>query len=197
MDNKILILLAVKEELGRENVAKLAEQHDVAITGVGKLRAYEATLKALQQKEYKTVINVGTSGSFRHNIGTILSPSKVVQGDIYIDSIFATQPELLDTGDPDISIVSSDDFIGSDTPELKRRLLEPHDCMDMESYAMVRAIKLHSELNGTQTPKIHILKIISDACDGTVEDWNSRIVRLRPHLFEALYNLIDSINQDK
>lgn len=193
MNNKILILLAVAEELGQENLATLATQCDICLTGVGKLRAFEATLKALQKQEYHTIINVGTSGSFRHPIGTILRPSSVVQGDIYIDSIFATQPEELATGDKNISIVSSDDFIGSDTPEQKRSLLEPHDCMDMESYAMIRAIKFHSEFRGKEMPETHILKIVSDACDGTVEDWSSRIERLRPSLYTALCQLIESI----
>ena len=35
MDNKILILLAVAEELGQENITALTEQCDVHLMGVG------------------------------------------------------------------------------------------------------------------------------------------------------------------
>ena len=46
---KILILLAVEEELGAENIAALSASHTLRLMGVGKLRAYEATLHALHE----------------------------------------------------------------------------------------------------------------------------------------------------
>ncbi|MBR7114341.1 MAG: hypothetical protein IKC66_00155, partial [Alistipes sp.] len=129
-------------------------------------------------------------GSFRHPFGTLLQPSAVVQGDIYIDSIFSTELELLGTGDEGCSIASSDNFIGADTPAEQRRLIEPHDCMDMESYAIVRATKFYARQSGKAVPQIYMLKVVSDACDGTIEDWESRVERLRPTLIEAARELI-------
>ena len=193
---KILILLAVEEELGAENITALSATHTLRLMGVGKLRAYEATLRALREENYDVVINVGTCGSFRHPYATLLRPSVVAQGDIYLDSIFASRPIALSTGDEGISIVSSDNFIGEETPAAQREKIAGFDCMDMESYAVVRAVRLHSSLEGKPEPKIYMLKAVSDGADGTIGDWSERVEALRPVLREALDNLIKEINDE-
>ena len=193
---KILILLAVEEELGAENITALSATHTLRLMGVGKLRAYEATLRALREENYDVVINVGTCGSFRHPYATLLRPSVVAQGDIYLDSIFASRPIALSTGDEGISIVSSDNFIGEETPAAQREKIAGFDCMDMESYAVVRAVRLHSSLEGKPEPKIYMLKAVSDGADGTIGDWSERVEELRPVLREALDNLIKEINDE-
>lgn len=193
MAKKILILLAVEEELGADHIAALSSSCSLRLMGVGKLRAYEATLKALHEQDYDVVINVGTCGSFRHPYATVLRPSVIVQGDVYIDSIFASKPITINTGYENVSIVSSDNFIGEDTPVAQRKLISSFDCMDMEAYAVVRAVKLHSVLNEKLMPQVHMLKIVSDGADGTIGDWSERVERLRPLLMEALCNLINEI----
>ena len=195
---KILILLAVEEELGAENITALSATHTLRLMGVGKLRAYEATLRALREENYDVVINVGTCGSFRHPFATVLRPKVVAQGDVYIDaeSVFYSEPELLTTGDEGCRIASSDNFIGVDTPETLRRLIEPYDCMDMESYAIVRAIRFHATQQAKAMPEIHMIKVVSDGCDGTVDDWQTRIERLRPTLLAAAQQLIEEINRE-
>lgn len=197
MQNKrILILLAVEEELGADNIAALSAAHTLRRMGVGKLRASEATLRALYEQDYDVVINVGTCGSFRHPYATLLRPSVVAQGDIYLDSMFASKPIVLSTGEDGVSIVSSDNFIGEDTPAEQRRKIEVFDCMDMEAYAVVRAVKFNSSLRGKPLPKIYMLKIVSDGADGTIGDWSERIERLRPLLNDALENLIKEIEDE-
>ena len=193
---KILILLAVEEELGAENITALSATHALRLMGVGKLRAYEATLRALREENYDVVINVGTCGSFRHPYATLLRPSVVAQGDIYLDSIFASKPIALSTGDECVSIVSSDNFIGEDTPAAQREKIAGFDCMDMESYAVVRAVGLHSSLEGKPEPKVYMLKAVSDGADGTIGDWSERVEALRPVLRGALDNLIKEINDE-
>ena len=193
---KILILLAVEEELGAENITALSATHALRLMGVGKLRAYEATLRALREENYDVVINVGTCGSFRHPYATLLRPSVVAQGDIYLDSIFASKPIALSTGDEGVSIVSSDNFIGEDTPAAQREKIAGFDCMDMESYAVVRAVRLHSSLEGKPAPKVYMLKAVSDGADGTIGDWSERVEALRPVLREAFENLIKEINDE-
>lgn len=193
---KILILLAVEEELGAENITALSATHTLRLMGVGKLRAYEATLRALREENYDVVINVGTCGSFRHPYATLLRPSVVAQGDIYLDSIFASKPVVLSTGDGGVSIVSSDNFIGEDTPAAQREKIAGFDCMDMESYAVVRAVRLHSSFEGKPAPKVYMLKAVSDGADGTIGDWSERVEALRPVLRGALDNLIKEINDE-
>ena len=193
---KILILLAVEEELGAENITALSATHALRLMGVGKLRAYEATVRALREDDYDVVITLGTCGSFRHPYATLLRPSVVAQGDIYLDSIFASKPVVLSTGDEGVSIVSSDNFIGEDTPAAQREKIAGFDCMDMESYAVVRAVRLHSSLEGKPEPKVYMLKAVSDSADGTIGDWSERVEALRPVLREALDNLIKEINDE-
>lgn len=193
---KILILLAVEEELGAENITALSAAHTLRLMGVGKLRAYEATLRALREDDYDVVINLGTCGSFRHPYATLLRPSVVAQGDIYLDSIFASKPVVLSTGDEGVSIVSSDNFIGEDTPAAQREKIAGFDCMDMESYAVVRAVRLHSSLEGKPEPKVYMLKAVSDGADGTIGDWSERVEALRPVLRGALDNLIKEIDDE-
>lgn len=196
-NNKTLLLVALEAELGAENVAILSERCEIRMTGMGKLLAYESTLAALQEQEHDTIINIGTCGSFRHPFATVLRPNRVAQGDVYIDpeSVFYSAPEMLETGDDGCAIASSDNFIGADTPDSLRRLIEPYDCMDMESYAIVRAVRFHSARQGRPMPKIYMIKVVSDGCDGTVDDWQSRIERLRPTLLAATQELLNEINE--
>ena len=197
MTKKILLLMALEAEMGKENIAAIAERCDVHFIGMGKLNAFEATMRALVQGEYECVINVGTCGSFSHPFGSTLYPEAALQGDVYIDheGLFFTPAEHLGTGDEGCTIVSSDNFIGDDTPKRQRTLLEPYDCMDMEAYAVVRAVRLHSSLHGVDEPTIYLAKIVSDGCDGSVGDWESRIAQLRPTVRAAVEHIINKIEQ--
>ena len=195
-NKKILILLAVEEELGDENISAIAARHTLRLTGVGKLRAYESTLRALHEADYDVIINIGTCGSFSHPYATLLRPSVVAQGDIYLDSMFATKPLTLPTGDEGISIVSSDNFIGEDTPAAQREKIAKFDCMDMESYAVLRAIRLHASLEGKPAPEVYMLKMVSDGADATIGDWSERIEGLRPLLREELEKLLNVLEDE-
>lgn len=199
MTKKILLLMALEAEMGKENIAAIAERCDVHFIGMGKLNAFEATMRALAQGEYESVINVGTCGSFSHPFGSTLYPEATLQGDVYIDpeGLFFTPAEHLGTGDEGCTIVSSDNFIGDDTPKRQRTLLAPYDCMDMEAYAVVRAVRLHSSLHGVDEPTIYLAKIVSDGCDGSVGDWESRIAQLRPTVRAVVEQIINKIEQTK
>ena len=186
---KVLLLIAVPEELGEKALNKISQRCDVALTGVGKLNAFEATYKAMQGGEYHTVINLGTCGSSKHSGGSILRPGVVTQGDIYIDSPFATEPINLATGDAEQSICSSDNFIGADTAPSQLKLLEPFDCFDMESYAIYRAIRFYCQQSEREMPTLELIKVVSDSGDETLEDWSARLENLR----ERLYNALDEV----
>ena len=188
--NRILLLIAVAEELGHKALEQISTRCDIALTGVGKLNAFEATLLALQKDEYDVIINLGTCGSSKHSAGSVLRPSTIAQGDIYIDSPFATKPIHLATGNAEQSICSSDNFIGVDTPPAQLQLLEPYDCFDMESYAIIRAIDFYSKRNNRTRPTIEMIKIVSDSGDETLEDWSTRLENLRATLCNALNEVL-------
>ena len=185
--------------MGADNIATIAERCDVCFIGMGKLNAFEATMKALASGEYRYVINVGTCGSFSHPFGSTLYPSAAWQGDVYIDpnGLFFTPAEQLNTGVEGCNIVSSDSFIGDDTPLRQRELLAPYDCMDMESYAIMRAIYFHSKHSNSPLPEVHMIKIVSDAADGTLEEWKERIERLQSKLRDATLAKIETIRNNQ
>ena len=193
---RVLVVAALEDEFGEEGVRRLSEFCDLKFTGVGKLRAFEATAAALEGCDYDIVVNAGTCGSLRHAAGTVLRPSEIVQGDIYIDSIFATRPERTETGDAGVSIVSSDDFIGPDTPIVKRAAAERYDCFDMESYAVARAVGFHARVRGGRRPLLAFVKLVSDNADGSAEEWSVRIAGLRPALVDAAEKVIRELVYD-
>lgn len=194
--HKILLLVALPAELGEEAATTLSTRCDIRYTGVGKISAYEATLSALQQGEYDVVINAGTCGSFRHPFATVLYPARVAQGDAFIGTDFATSEEELHTGNSITVIISGDNFIGEDTPEAHRKLIAEYDCMDMESYAIVRAVKFFAGQHSTPVPKIYMTKVVSDGADGSIGDWASRLKKLRPTLLDAIIATIDNANRE-
>ena len=188
--HKVLLLIAVTEELGEKTLNRINQRCDIALTGVGKLNAFEATYKALQSGDYDTVINLGTCGSSKHSGGSILHPSIIAQGDIYIDSPFATEPIELTTGNAEQSICSSDNFIGADTPQSQLKLIEPFDCFDMESYAIYRAIKFYCQQHERKMPSLELIKVVSDSGDETLEEWSERLENLRYRLYDALNEVL-------
>lgn len=194
MSNKnhnILLLVALPAELGEEATKILTTQCDICYTGVGKICAYESALAALIHGKYDIVINAGTCGSFRHSFATILCPSRVAQGDAYIGTDFATPEENILTGDSRTAIISGDNFIGENTPEEHRQLIAGYDCMDMESYAIVRATKFYAEHFNKVRPRIYMTKVVSDGADGSIGDWATRLEILRPTLLKAIQQTIE------
>lgn len=181
---RVLLLAAVEDELG-DAAAGLARRCDVVFTGVDKLRAFEAALAALSRHDYAAVVNVGTCGSLVHRAGTVLRPSEVWQGGLYIDSVFATEPERVESGDRDISLVSVDSFISPATPREELDVLARYDCFEMEGYAILRAIRFHASMHGGRMPYVAMIKGVSDNVDGTIDDWFVKLGRVRPALIAA------------
>ena len=195
-NHKILLLVALPAELGEDAATKLAQYCDIRYTGIGKISAYEATLSALMQGNYYAIINAGTCGSFRHPFATVLHPSRVAQGDAYIGTDFATPEEDLHTGNEKVSIIAGDNFIGEDTPESHRKLIAEYDCMDMESYAIVRAVKFFATQSNRPLPSIYMTKVVSDCADGSIDDWATRLAKLRPTLHDAIMQTIHQAEKE-
>ena len=190
---KILLLVALPAELGEDKAKHLAQYCDICYIGIGKLTSFESTLSALQKNNYDIIINAGTAGSFRHPFATILHPSQIVQGDAFLGTDFATEPLHTKTGESNTSILSGDNFIGKDTPESYRTMISSYDCMDMESYAIMRAIKHHSASSNMPEPQVHFIKVVSDGADGSIGDWAARLQHLRPTLQTAIEELISTL----
>ena len=162
---KILILVATPKELGSFDLNDKGVK--VVFTGIGKLNAYQKTRQALRQEHFDIILNVGTCGSDKHPIGTILRPSIIRQGDAFLIHGFDNKAFEV-SGDPNVSILTGDNFISKvynsdgilSLPEKARDF----DAFDMESYAIATAAAF-------MLRNVYFLKIVSDNLDGSVKDW--------------------------
>ncbi|MCI5716952.1 MAG: hypothetical protein MR292_01000 [Alistipes sp.] len=189
---RVLLLAAVEDELG-DDAADLARRCDLVFTGVGKLRAFEATLAALSRHDYAAVVNVGTCGSLVHRTGTVLRPSEVWQGGLYIDSVFASEPERVASGSAGVSLVTVDNFISPETPRAELDVLARYDCFEMEGYAVLRALRFHAAQHGGRMPRVMMVKGVSDNVDGSLEEWFVKLERVRPALIDATDSVLTEL----
>ena len=189
---RVLLLAAVEDELG-DDAADLARRCDLVFTGVGKLRAFEATLAALLRHDYAAVVNVGTCGSLVHRAGTVLRPSEVWQGGLYIDSVFASEPERVASGSAGVSLVTVDNFISPETPRAELDVLARYDCFEMEGYAVLRALRFHAAQHGGRMPRVMMVKGVSDNVDGSLEEWFVKLERVRPALIDATDSVLTEL----
>jgi hypothetical protein len=65
--------------------------------------------------------------------------------------------------------------------------------MDMEAYAILRAIKFHAKQRKERAAELHLIKIVSDGADASVEEWSKRIERLRPALLNATLEKLSTL----
>lgn len=173
---KILILAAAPIELGSFDLSHINVK--VVFTGIGKLNAFKATRKALRGNHYDAVINIGTCGSDKFPVGTVLKPSLVQQGDAFLLHDLECR-EFTVNGDPGISILTGDNFIskvyvpgkGLALPEKAQRF----SAFDMESFAIASAASF-------MLKKLHFIKIVSDNLDSSLEDWEKSAERLASKL---------------
>ena len=52
--------MALEAEMGADNIATIAERCDVCFIGMGKLNAFETTMKALAAGEYEVIVPENT-----------------------------------------------------------------------------------------------------------------------------------------
>jgi len=183
---KTLVVIALPAEVGGKN---LSTSHvDVLFTGIGKLNAYQKTREALRTKSYDHVVNVGTVGSAKYTIGTILRPTVIRQGDFFLAENTLSEI-VVGKGERKHVLLTQDNFISFDK-NIDGSLnipdeLKAVDCFDMEGYAIARAAEFMKE-------NVSFIKIVSDNLDGTVFDWEKSLERLAPKLRSALVSFINN-----
>lgn len=164
---------------------------DVIYTGVGKLNAYRAVRKALRERHYDVIINAGTCGSSKFEVGTILYPTILKQGDAFTSKLFKAKTLYTSSSlyKKDITLLTSDNFIScvpaSDGSTSLPETVKEFDLFDMEGYAIASAAEF--------MPKsCFFIKLVSDNLDGTVVDWEKNTKKLSPILVKAINTFIKS-----
>ena len=162
---KILILVASPKEIEGFDLAKRGVK--VVFTGIGKLNAFLNTRAVLQKDHFDKIINIGTCGSDKYQIGTILHPSIIKQGDAFALHDFPC-PTFEVSGDKNVSILTGDNFINKQPNEEGSLVLpekmENFDAYDMEAYAIALAAAFAPQ-------NLHFIKIVSDNLISSVSEW--------------------------
>ena len=153
----------------------LFDRHDVIYTGVGKVNASYALMKAVHMRRPSIVVNLGTAGSQIHKAGHLVNCHAFVQRDMDVRPLgfehgqtpFSDIPVRLEYGRRIDGVTAGtcgtgDNFAIDDSASR-------YDVVDMEAYAL--ALLCHKE----NLPFL-CLKYVSDGADGAAAaDWPSAL----------------------
>ncbi len=187
-DDTMTAVNQVLEELkGRDVVLFVADQDEISpaevpfpvvFTGMGKMRMFSGLVKwheTLPEGSNPVVLNIGSAGSAKYPIGTIVNCTRIFNGgcELVHDCI-----ELPGDG---ASIFSGDYFMSTKTfsPEQVKALSQQYDLFDMEAYAVAQFCKMYDI-------PFYCLKAVSDNLDGNLKDWRSILADIRLRFTELL-----------
>ena len=192
LNGKMTTVNEVLEELkGRDVVLFVADEDEinpaevpfpVVFTGMGKMRMFSALVKwheALPAGSNPVVLNIGSAGSAKYPIGTIVSCTRIFNGG---SELIADCIELPGNG---ASILSGDYFMSTQTfsPEQVKTLSEQYDLFDMEAYAAAQFCKMYDI-------PFYCLKAVSDNLDGNLKDWRSILADIRVQFTQLLNTIL-------
>ena len=149
-----LLVVALDEE-----AAGLDDRLPVLVTGPGKVCAATALAGALAAHRPSSVINIGTAGALRSCLDGIHEIGTVLQHDFDDDAIAAIlgrrygAPIELGSG---LTLATGDRFVSGG--DLRDRLAERADLVDMEGYAVAAAAR------AAGVPA-RLVKLVSDEAD--------------------------------
>ena len=149
-----LLVVALDEE-----AAGLDDRLPVLVTGPGKVCAATALAGALAAHRPSSVINIGTAGALRSGLDGIHEIGTVLQHDFDDDAIAAIlgrrygAPIELGAG---LTLATGDRFVSGG--DLRDRLAERADLVDMEGYAVAAAAR------AAGVP-VRLVKLVSDEAD--------------------------------
>lgn len=174
------IFFALKQEI---DARFFDEKFPLTVMGVGKVNATLAIMNYLNQMQTKTnflVVNLGTAGSRKIKVGTLVEITEFYERDTAFRSIpikikACTELPMGKCGTGDSIDGLSVDY-SCDHSMLKQNE-PPWDCMDMEAYALAKTCSLNN------IPFVSI-KYITDISDSQVKvQWKENLAKARINLF--------------
>ena len=185
---KIALFAAVSEEVG-------SWTDRVNLMGIGRENATRTALSFMQRHagEKFTVVNMGTVGSHRFPVGTILSIDEVTSA----GRLFDPNRMVLDhlsapsaAGLPVTTLFSSDSFVSPSvyTTQYLNSIQRDAGCFDMESSALYTVMKQFD------VPYVSF-KIVSDNLDVDIDEWHRRVVDLSKHLCVFMEKLMGELSE--
>lgn len=181
MSESIVIIVALKEEF---HPPQLPDHVHLYYSGIGKINACMATLKAIHERKPSLIVNFGTAGAVKPALSGLLPISRVIQRDVIttlaprgqmplcprpVHYQVATLGHVCGTGDT---------FVTEPDPWLEQVGV---DIVDMELFAIAAVAHEH------QVPW-QAYKFVTDQADSnSVNDWQTQM-----HHGQTLY--LDKIN---
>lgn len=166
---KVLVVSATAAE-----AAHVPPDVPLLVTGIGKTAAAAATARALAGYDDPgrvTVLNVGTAGALRVGLEGLHEVGRVLNHDISADLVRALghdPREWLELGTTGAVLATGDVFVAD--PEVRDRLAERADLVDMEGYAVAWAAR-------EAGADCRLVKHVSDAADEGAMDWPALVDR--------------------
>lgn len=166
------------------------ETFSLTVMGMGKVNATIAVMNYLNQLQNKSnlvFVNLGTAGSRKIKVGTLVEITEFYERDTSFRSIPikikpCTELPLGKCGTGDSLEVLSENN-SCDHSSIKQRK-PPWDCMDMEAYAFAKACSLKD------IPFVSI-KYITDISDSQVKvQWKENLAGARVELFHFWKNYL-------
>ncbi|MBO4730636.1 MAG: nucleosidase [Bacteroidaceae bacterium] len=181
---KLLIVYALESEKISLHI-KDAEQVEVT-TGIGKTQAAASLAFAIAEHQPDAVLNIGTVGSYRHNVGDILVSRHFVDRDMQrlpIDGVcreldmsdlsWGTElPSVIDgqAMSVPVRINTGDNFVFSPEEDLGC------DAVDMESFAMAWTCRR------VGVPFLSVKYVTDKLGENSVEAWAAKLEHARSAL---------------
>ena len=178
--NRILILVAVKEELCEKDLPNFNIQY----TGVGKINASIKTTEIIKEYSPTHIINYGTAGSLNEELKGLVEVTQFFQRDMNATPLgfkigqtpFDDIAEI-DLGSHGFSCGTGDSFV-TQIPKLKT------DLVDMEAYAIAKICYM-------KNVNFRCFKYISDNADTDAnDDWIKNVSSGKKLFIKRMKNLL-------
>jgi adenosylhomocysteine nucleosidase len=185
MSHPFVIITALENELDPK---RLPPGVKVVYSGIGKINAAIATLKAIQSYSPHEIINVGTVGRINPAVSGLLDIGKVVQRDVFAEPLaprgqvpFSTRPNAY-LSDGGIHVCGSgDSFVTESDPWL---IAQEIDVVDMELFA------ISAVAHDAGIPWRSFKYITDDADASASSDWHAGVQQGEALFLEQLRNVM-------
>lgn len=176
MKTQLLIITALESELDK---SVLPTGVEIVYSGVGKINATAASIRAIHEFQPKKIVNFGTVGKINSALHGLLEIGKVIQRDMDAEPLaprgstpFCARPqEYVSTGR--FICGSGDSFVTASDPWLHSQGV---DVVDMELFAIAAIAHDH------HIPWQSFKYITDEANEDSGEDWQAKV-----HLGQELF----------
>ena len=169
-ETDILLITALPMELDQD---KLPDHVRVVYSGVGKINATMATLRAITAHAPARILNFGTAGGVNAALSGLVEIARVVQRDMNAEPLlprgrvpFSDRPHELFSGRGSHTCGTGDNFVTAHDSWLYEQRI---DVVDMELFAIATVAHEHG------IPWLSFKYITDGANDASGDDWHARV----------------------